>query len=222
MLKMKKIAVIPAYNEEDRISDVISNTKKYVDEIIVVDDGSVDDTLNKANKANFKARHIVNMGKGCALKTGFKAALDKGADIIITLDADGQHDPKEIPKLINFLKENDLDAVVGYRSENPNMPSLFKFGNNFINKALKMLFDLNVRDSQSGFRVYKVESCKDLSWNSIDYAVETEMLINLKKLGLKCGEVPIKTTYHDRYKGTTIIDGLFIFLRMLYWKMGGK
>lgn len=219
---MKKVAVMPAWNEEKRISKVINETKEYVDEIIVVDDGSKDNTLKEAGDADLAVRHLVNMGKGCALKTGFKAALDSEADIIITLDADGQHDPKEIPKLINFLKENNLDAVVGYRSENPNMPGLFKFGNHFINNTLRALFNLDVRDSQSGFRVYKAESCRDLNWTSTDYAVETEMLINLRRLGLKCGEMPIKTTYHDKYKGTTVVDGFFIFLRMLYWKIGGK
>jgi len=218
---MKKIAVIPAYNEEKNISDVIKETKKYVDKIIVVDDGSKDKTYDIA-KVDLKLRHIVNMGKGCSLKTGFMAALNSGADIIITLDADGQHDPSEIPKLINCLKRNKLDAVIGYRTRNPNMPGLFKFGNNFINNSLNVLFGLKVRDSQSGFRVFNAKSCKNLNWSSCDYAVETEMLINIRRLGLKCGEVPIKTTYHDKYKGTTVIDGMLIFLRMLYWKLGWK
>ena len=103
---MKKIiAVIPAYNEELHIKEVIKETKKYVDEVIVVDDGSIDETFKNSSTADFRLKHIVNMGKGLAMSTGFEAALKKGATIVVFIDADLQHDPKDIVPLLNKINQ---------------------------------------------------------------------------------------------------------------------
>src|SRR3989338_1015043 len=111
-MPMKTVAVIPAYNEQKYIADVIKNTKKYVDTVIVVDDGSADLTSNVSKEADIVARHVINMGKGTALRTGFEAAIAKGADIVVTIDADGQNDSREIPLLVTALQRNQLDIVV--------------------------------------------------------------------------------------------------------------
>ncbi len=211
-------AIIPAKNEAGRIADVINKTKKYVGNILVVDDGSSDNTFKEAVKANVYAlRHAVNLGKGCALKTGCEFAIRKKAGVIIFLDADGQHDPAEIPKFIKALKDNDI--VFGYRQLNENMPPILKFGNWFINSAISLLYKINLRDTQSGFRAFKSAAYKKILWNANDYYVESEIIAKTGKNKLKYKEIPIKTIYNDRYKGTTVLDGFKIVARLIWGRM---
>lgn len=219
--KSKIIAIIPAYNEEKHIFDVASKTKKYVDTVIVVDDGSADKTYEEAKraKADFVLKHIINMKKGAALRTGFEAALRLNPDLIITLDADGQHSPDDISRLVNALKENNMDIIIGSRKRSENMPFVFKLGNFGLNQIFRFLFKLKIDDTQSGFRAIKADVCGKIKWNSSGYAVETEMLANAGKHKLRCKEVPIETIYLNNVKGTTVIDGIRIFLQMLLWKI---
>ena len=121
-MEINKIwAVIPAYNEEKNIGSIIKETKRHINKIIVVDDGSKDNTSKAAKESNVPVlRHIVNLGKGAALKTGCDFVIKNNAKIIIVLDADAQHDPKEIPKFLENIKNNDI--VFGYRKLNKNMP----------------------------------------------------------------------------------------------------
>ena len=108
-MKENIFAIIPAYNEENRVADVVTNAKRYVDKVIVVDDGSSDKTYDAAKSAGaVTLKHIVNLGKGAALKTGCDYAITQGADMLIVLDADTQHDPEEIPNFIKTLKEADI------------------------------------------------------------------------------------------------------------------
>ena len=218
--KTKVIAVMPAYNEEKHIEKVIKNTKKYVYKLIVVDDGSKDNTYAMAKKhSDIALRHIINMGKGLALKTGIETALIHKPDVIVTIDSDGQNLPEDIPRLVKTLTENNLDLVIGSRPRNKNMPTLMKLGNHGLYKIFKFLFKLNIYDTQSGFRAFKAKVYPKIRWGSTGYAIETEMLAKAGKNKLKCGEVPIQTIYLDDGKGTTPLDGFKIFLKMLYWKI---
>ncbi|RLE38560.1 glycosyltransferase family 2 protein [Candidatus Woesearchaeota archaeon] len=218
---MKVAAIIPAYNEEEHIARVIQDTKKYVDKVIVVDDGSTDKTYQEAEKVkpDILLKHPINSGKGLALKTGIEAALIKNMDIIITLDSDGQHNPADIPRFLEYFKKNKLDLLIGARKLNKNMPIVFKIGNYIIQKTFKILFGVDVKDTQSGFRILKTKIYKKIIWNSTGYSVEAEMLANAGKHKLKIGELPIKTVYHDKAKGTTVIDGVVIVLNMLRWRL---
>ena len=215
----KIIAVIPAYNEEKHIEDVINNTKKYVDEIIVVDDGSKDKTFQKSKKADLVLKHIINMGKGLALKTGIEAAIKRKADIIVTIDADGQHNPKDIPRLLKELEKNNLDIVIGGRPFDKNMPLVQRFGNLIIHKMFTSFFHVNVNDTQSGFRIFKSNIYPKIKWLASSYSVETEMLIKVGKCNLKYKEIPIDTIYKDKYKGTTVLDGVKIVMKMAVSKI---
>ncbi len=219
-MKNKEIyAVIAAYNEEKTIAEVIKKTKQYCKNIIVVDDGSKDDTFIKAkNKDVIVLRHIVNMGKGAALKTGCDYALSKGAKIIITLDADLQHDPREIPNFLKALK--DVDIVFGYRKLDKNMPLVLRAGNWFINKTTRFLFGINLRDTQCGYRAFTAGAYKKIRWKALDYSLESEMIANTGKNHLKYKEIPIQTIYSDIYKGTTVIDGIRIVINLLIWRLG--
>ena len=215
---MKTVAVIPAYNEEKYIGEVIENTKNYVHQIIVIDDCSKDNTFQKAKKSEvIVLKHIVNLGKGAALKTGCEAALKLNATHIVALDADGQHDPSEIPDLIKVLDGSDI--VFGVRKFNKNMPLVAKVGNAGLSFITKILFGISISDTQSGFRAFTAEAYKKIRWNSPEYAVETEMIARAGKNKLSYKEATIKTIYNDKYKGTTFVDGFKILLNMIIWRL---
>lgn len=217
MKKSSTWAVIPAYDEEKNIGRIIRKTKKYVDKVIVIDDGSKDKTYEVAKRNSvFVLRHVVNLGKGAALKTGCDFAIKNNAKIIIALDADAQHDPKEIPNFLERLKNNDI--VFGYRRLNKNMPLILKFGNWFINKTIKLLYGVNIKDSQCGYRAFTSKTYKKIRWVASDYSIESEMVAKTGKFNLKYKEIPIQTIYSNRYKGTTVLDGVKIVLNMILWR----
>jgi UDP-N-acetylglucosamine---dolichyl-phosphate N-acetylglucosaminyltransferase len=140
----------------------------------------------------------------------------------LTVDGDGQHDPTEIPFLVNTLLDNGLDIVIGYRPPGKNMPTLKKLGNQGIFFLEKTLFGANVVDTQSGFRAFMAKAWPKIKWDSDRYAVSSEIVKNIGQNRLRFKEVPIKTIYNDTYKGTSVLDGLKIGAHMLWWKIGGK
>jgi len=217
-MKKSIFAIIAAKDEEKHISDVVKYTKKYVDKVIVVDDGSTDSTEEKAEKAGATVlKHIVNLGKGSAMNTGCEYAISKGAKIIVLLAADGQHEPKEIPKLAKKLEPSEI--VFGIRTQKKNMPAVLKFGNWVINKISHYLYKIHIPDTQCGFRAFNSKIYKKIRWQSTDYSMESEMIANVGKKRLKYSTIPISTIYSDRYKGTTIIDGIKIVGNMIWWKI---
>ena len=217
-MESKIFAVIPAYNEEDNISKVISETKKYVNNIIVVDDGSKDNTSEEAKKEGvIVLKHIINLGKGATLKTGCDYAIKQGADKIIVLDADAQHEPSQIPNFLNELE--NADVVLGYRTLGKGMPSILKLGNLFINKITKLLYGITLHDTQCGYRAFTSHAYKKIRWKASNYSMESEMIANIGKRSLKYKEIPIKTIYTDRYKGTTVLDGIKIVYNLFWWRL---
>lgn len=218
---MKKIfIIIPAYNEEKNISTVIKHTLKYSKNIIVVDDGSEDKTFERAKAMKVMAvKHVANLGKGAALKTGAELALREHADILVFIDADKQHEPKEIPFFLERLYE--ADVIFGSRRRTKKMPLRFRFGNSILTHLTKFLFGVKLHDTQSGYRAMTSEAYKKIRWRSMDYSVETEMIANVGKKRLKYDEIFIKTIYDDKHKGTTPFHGLKIALDMLWWRLRG-
>ncbi len=221
MKSLKTCAVIPAFNEEENIGKVVKETKKYVDNVIVVDDGSTDKTLEEASDADIVLRHPVNMGKGFALETGIEKALENGSDILITLDGDNQHNPRDIPKLASILVDDNLDVVFGSRPLNGEMPPLLRFGNWWLCKSAQLLFGSRIQDSQTGFRAFRKEAYDRIRWRSHHYSMDSEIVMNVGRNKLRHRQVPIKTRYHCGHKGTTIIDGVRIFLNMVFWRVRG-
>jgi UDP-N-acetylglucosamine---dolichyl-phosphate N-acetylglucosaminyltransferase len=212
--------VIPAYNENKHISDVIKKTKKYCKNIIVIDDGSKDDTYDLAKDLNvYVLKNIVNMGKGAALKTGCDYAIKQNAKLIIVMDSDGQHNPEDIPNIIKKIENNDI--LFTYRKFSKDMPFVLKLGNMMINRFTRLLYRINLKDTQCGFRAFTSIAYKKIRWNASDYSMESEMIAKAGKHKLKYVEYPIETIYSDKYKGTTVIDGFKIIFNMIKLKFGG-
>lgn len=218
MEKGKIWVIVPAHNEEKYIGDIINKIKKHASNIIVVDDGSKDDTYKIAKKTGvIVLKHIINLGKGAALKTGCDYALKKGAEAFVVMDADAQHDPDEIPKFIKDLNGNDI--VFGYRKERKSMPLVLKFGNWLIHVLTKLLYQTDVKDTQCGYRAFTKSAYKKIKWKASDYSMESEMIANAGKNKLRYIEMPIQTYYLNRYKGTTILDGVKVVFNMLWWRL---
>ena len=202
---MLTVACLPAYNEEKKIYDVVKETSKFVDKVVVCDDGSSDQTKENAKKAGaLVVNHSKNKGKGAAMRTLFEYAKKMDGDIVITMDSDGQFLPKEIPKLVNSLVENNADIVTGYRFENEkDMPSYRKFGNKVLDKMTNLSTELTVRDSQSGFRAYSKKAINSIKFSTDGFGADSEILINASRKGLKIIEEPVTVIYHNIGKTST-------------------
>jgi UDP-N-acetylglucosamine---dolichyl-phosphate N-acetylglucosaminyltransferase len=213
--------IIPAHNEERNLGAVLDKTKKVVgkDRIIVVDDGSSDGTVVEAKKKGVKVlRHVINLGKGAALRTGSSYAIKKGAKAVVFMDSDGQHDPKDIPRITGMLKDNDI--VFTYRDrKSVHMPLIKKLGNGLIDFTMSLLFGIEVTDTQCGYKAMTTGTYRKMALMSNDYGIESEMVAKTGKHHLKFTQLPIQTVYVDKYKGTTVFDGVNIMLKILWWKL---
>ncbi len=193
------VACIPAYNEEKYIAKVIVETKKYVDKIIVCDDGSRDLTAEIARELGaIVVKHQENKGYGAALRTLFKKALELNPDIIVTLDADGQHNPKEIPRLVEPILKGEADIVIGSRFlGKTNQPKWRILGVKTITKTVRTAFNINeITDAQSGFRAYKATIIKDIIPEDNTMAASIEILAKAKTKNLRIKEVPTVIISH--------------------------
>jgi len=188
------IACIPAFNEERTIAAIVVGSQKYADEVIVCDDGSNDLTAEIAEKLGAKViRHERNAGKGEALRSLFLACREAGAEFMITIDGDGQHDPNEIPEVLRPLQEGKADIVVGSRLKEgaEEMPNYRKLGNRMLNA---MTYG-GVTDTQSGFRGYGRSAFSSLLPTEMGMGVDSQLLMDAARHGLRIVEVPVSVRY---------------------------
>jgi glycosyltransferase involved in cell wall biosynthesis len=217
--------VIPAYNESAVISDVIHEIRHSgYSNIIVVDDGSKDDTQKRAQQAGARAlKQRLNRGKGAATKTGIEAAKLLGADIIITLDGDGQHDPHDIPALIRPILRNRSDVVLGSRLIDPKGMPVYKILHNRISNLLVWYFyGLYVTDSQSGFRAYSRHAAEVINTSTDRYEYDSEVIREIYHYKLRYTEVPIAVRYTDYSMGKLHKQNLWNGIKTLYrmiWRL---
>ena len=179
--------------------------KKFADTVIVCDDGSADSTADIAEQLGaITIRHNKNRGKGWALRTIFEECDKFNPDIVVTIDADGQHDPKEIPQLIKPLIDGQSDVILGNRYLAPSaykIPSYRRFGLHLINWLSRKANKSNLKDSQNGFRAYNSKALKIVSsFESNGFSVESEQIILAGKAGLRIKEVPVSTKYEGLFK----------------------
>lgn len=214
---MQTVIVIPAYNEEKTVADVVRRCKmspspqsspikgeegRGAMEVIVVDDGSTDRTTEMARQAGaIVVRHPINRGLGAALSTGMEAARRLGADIIVTLDADGQHDPAEIAALIQPIERGGVDVVIGSRFQvsgvGCQIPLARRVANGIGNMVTAALFGIRVTDSQSGFRAFSKHAAEKIRIRTNTMEVSSEIIREIKLQHLRLGEVPIKAIYTE-------------------------
>lgn len=189
------LAALPAYNEERSIAKVIIKTKKKVDRVIVVDDGSSDATGEIGEALGVTViRHRENLGYGAAMRTAFEAARKLNATTMVMLDADGQHDPKEIPLLLKKIEEG-FDIVIGSRLiGKAKIPRYRRYGISILNFAMRRAY-VNVTDSQSGYRAYSRKALDQIHPTEDGMSAGVQILLQARTYGLKICEVPIKCDY---------------------------
>jgi len=202
---MLSVACIPAFNAENQISDVIKKSLNYVDKVLVCDDGSTDNTFENAKLTGaYVLKHEKNLGKGAALKTLFTKAKELNADIIITIDADGQFLPVEMVRLIEPIQNNNFDLVIGNRFlDKKEMPSYRKAGNKILDSFTKLAADLPFEDTQSGFRSYSKTALEKISFSSNGFGVDSEILIDAVNKNLKITEKYVTVIYNTGEKTST-------------------
>jgi len=194
----KIIVAIPCLNTENSIKDVVSKAKRYADQIVVIDDGSHDNTAELASAAEaLVIKHRTNRGYGEAIKSCFDVAKANGHDILVILDGDGQHNPESIPQILEPLITGEADLVIGSRflTSKCNIPTYRRFGIHIINILWNFGSKVKVSDTQSGFRAYSRKMFKTflLSENGMSSSIET--LEKARMAGVVINEVPISCTY---------------------------
>ena len=207
------VVVIPAYNEERFIGSVVIQAKSYADTVIVVDDGSSDKTADVAISAGaLVITHETNKGKGGALNTGFAYARNLGADVVVTIDADGQHDAEEIFSVVEPVFKQQADIVIGsrYLVNTSDVPQHRVWGHWAFNFLTNQVSGTAVTDSQSGFRAFSPRSLEKLTFSSAGFSVESEMQFIASEHQLKLVEVPITIYYHDAPKRSVWAHGLAV------------
>ena len=215
----KTCILIPAYREEQRIAAVVREVRDYCPDVIVIDDGSPDDTAKVAAEAGATVlEHVHNQGKGAALQTGFDHARANGYDLAITLDADGQHAPSDIPAFLAAYARTHSPVLVGNRMGNvAAMPRLRRFVNRFMSDLLSRVMGQHVPDSQCGYRLYHRSAFPEGPYDahSQRFAAESEILLRLALAGRKIGAVTIQTIYGDEKSKINPFTDTLRFFRML-------
>jgi UDP-N-acetylglucosamine---dolichyl-phosphate N-acetylglucosaminyltransferase len=215
--------IVPAYNEEQTVAQVVTELCKMNYMVVVVDDGSRDKTnlivkdLQKEYPQQISIyNHVINRGLGAALKTGMDASLRKGAKYMVTFDADCQHDAHDIDNVYEPLRLDKADVVIGDRNFD-DMPRTKKISNQIMNAITLVFYGIRVNDSQSGLRAFNAKATKLIEIHSRGYGVSSEIVREIKRNHLRLEEVPIKAIYtpYSSSKGTNAIIGLQILFKMI-------
>ena len=216
--KQEIIAAIPCLNEERFIGSVVIKTRKYVDRVIVIDDGSTDATAEVAAEAGATVyQHGQNRGYGAAVRNALSKGRELGADVLVIIDGDGQHDPKDIPKLVKPLIDGEADVAIGSRflGESKKPPFYRRLGQRVLTTVTNVGSGQKVSDSQSGFRAYSAKALKELNLAENGMSVSSEMQFAISKAGLKMAEVPIDVSYFDKAKRNPLGHGAEVLSRVL-------
>ena len=221
------LIVIPAYNAERSVGGVVAEVKKVMDDVVVVDDGSRDRTGDVARETGAHVLvHEHNRGKGAALKTGFKYACERGYDGVITLDADGQHLPHEIPKFIECRQRTDADLIIGGRSHLfEQMLPRRRFANRFSAACIAKASKVAISDSQSGFRFYSTRLLRGVKLHTDGFDMESEVIVRAGCGGFQVVTTPIDlgfvdgvSTSHYKPLADTLRIAWTVFRARLIWR----
>lgn len=194
---LKICAIIPSYNESKTIGALVTKVRSLGLDVIVVDDGSSDETAEIAKAAGAHVlRNSQNKGKGASLKTSFRYVLTKDYDAVITMDGDGQHAPEDIHKFIDLARGGNIDLIIGNRmADCKNMPGLRRATNSFMSFLISLICGQNFPDSQCGFRLIRRNVLEKINLFCSNYEIETEAIIAAHRQGFKIKFIPIQTIY---------------------------
>lgn len=208
--------VVPAFNEEKRIGDLISGILEFCPEVVVVDDGSADQTAQRADQAGaLVIRNEKNEGKGSALNKGFRYAIERGCTVIMTMDADGQHEPADLMKFMEAYERTGIPVIIGNRMiDCDDMPVLRRLTNLLMSWLLGREMGQYVPDTQCGFRLYRSDLIPYISTESEGFAAESEILLHIASRGIRVDSVRIKTCYKDSRSNIHPVRDTMRFLKM--------
>jgi glycosyltransferase involved in cell wall biosynthesis len=216
--QQKGCVIVPAYEEEGRIGAVVRRIREYLPDVVVVDDGSGDGTAREAEAAEAVVlRHPVNAGKGAALNTGFNYAREHGFDFVVTLDADGQHDPAEIARFVEAYRRTGIPVLIGNRMADPHaMPLVRRLTNRFMSWMLSRQMGQYVPDTQCGFRLYRCDVIPFVSAEARRFAAESEILLHVSDRRIRVDSVPVSVIYRDERSKINPIKDTVRFFAMLH------
>lgn len=214
---MKICIIIPAYNEAKSIADIVKSLKTYSLDVVVIDDGSVDNTADRAKEAGaIVLSHVKNEGKGRGLKTGFDYCLKFDYDAVITMDGDGQHRPEEAMNFIEKFKATNAALIIGNRMHNPkNMPIVRYLTNIFTSKVISKVTGSEIRDSQCGFRLIRMDILRGLRLVTNRYDLESELLLEIARMNCKIETVSISSIYSGQISQINPLIDTYRFLRLI-------
>ncbi len=218
MEKARVAAVIPAFNEEKHIGDVVRRTRQVLDDVLVVDDGSADQTAARARDAGAEVIvHEINQGKGETIKTGLRHWLERQLDFVIILDADGQHRPEEIDRFVGAaLSPSEPKLVLGNRmTDVSSMPLVRRFVNRWMSRQISALCGQEIPDTQCGYRLLHRQLIPELLGGAARFDYETEMLIIASRKGFRIDSVPISTVYSDEVSSIHPVRDTIRFFKLI-------
>ena len=199
--ELKCCVIIPTYNNSGTLSSIISGVLKFTDSVIVVNDGSTDGTSDilKQFQDITVVTHEVNKGKGIALRTGFKKAVELDLDYAVTIDSDGQHNPEDLPNFIEKIEKEPGSLIVGARNmEQSTVPGKSSFGHKFSNFWYKVETGIDLPDTQSGYRLYPVKKLKDIRYITNRFEFEIEVIVRAAWAGIRVTHVPVSVIYFPK------------------------
>lgn len=214
---MMVCVVIPTYNEADTIDSLVSGIKQLGFDVLVVDDGSVDNTKQIArDRGAVVLENKANLGKGLSLRRGFDYAVSRDYDFVVTMDGDGQHSPLDIASFVALAAKENADIIVGDRMQNCiGMPWIRMITNRFMSFFISKVAGQRIPDTQCGFRLIKSRVLRTIKLVSDRFEIESEILIRAAKSGFKIVSMPIKTIYRgEKSKINPLIDS-FRFVRLI-------
>ncbi|MDP9253632.1 MAG: glycosyltransferase family 2 protein [Verrucomicrobiota bacterium] len=210
-------AVIPAYQEEKYVGDVVRRTRQQLDHVLVVDDGSNDETATRAREAGAEVIvHPKNRGKGESIKTGLRHWLDRQITWVVILDADGQHRPEEIDRFIHAAMPDSASLVLGNRMNNiSSMPLVRRLVNRYMSNTISRVCGQHIPDTQCGFRMLHRQLIQDVLGGTDRFDYETEMLIVASRKGFRIESVPITTVYSDEVSSIHPVRDTLRFFKLM-------
>lgn len=212
--KYNVVVIVPAYNEERFIGSIVLKLLKFPVKVVVINDGSTDDTAYLAKAAGAEVLSLPsNQGKGAALNYGFEQARNYEPDALVMIDADSQHLPEELPQIVCPILQHKADIVVGSRyinKKSSNTPLKRRLGHKFINFLTSVTTGIDVSDSQNGYRAFSKKAYQNIQFSSEGFSVESEMQFIARENKLRLVEVPITVRYQDNQKRSSLRQGFIV------------